>query len=83
MKKSTTQTANRRVLELPITLDPAIGNQTGRVHAALRSAIVDGLLQAGMQLPSSRGLAEQLGVRRNAVVAAYAAAVRARPHVRR
>lgn len=71
MKKSTTQTANRRVLELPITLDPAIGNQTGRVHAALRSAIVDGLLQAGMQLPSSRGLAEQLGVRRNAVVAAY------------
>ena len=41
------------------------------MHAALRSAIIDGLLQPETKLPSSRRLAEQLGVRRNAIVAAY------------
>jgi GntR family transcriptional regulator / MocR family aminotransferase len=41
------------------------------VHAALRSAIVDGLLSPRLKLPSSRGLAEQLKVRRKAIGAAY------------
>jgi GntR family transcriptional regulator / MocR family aminotransferase len=41
------------------------------VQAALRSAIIDGLLEPGMDLPSSRSLAEQIGVRRNAIVVAY------------
>lgn len=41
------------------------------MHSALRSAIIDGLLRPEMKLPSSRTLAEQLGVRRNAIVAAY------------
>lgn len=71
MKSATTSRVRRRVLDLPVALDREVRNQGGRVHAALRSAILDGRLQAGMQLPSSRSLAEQLGVRRNAVVAAY------------
>lgn len=48
-----------------------MGNQTARVHAALRSAIVDGLLRANQALPSSRALAAQIGINRNVVVAAY------------
>ena len=71
MKSATTLQLGKRVLDLPVELDGDVRNQGGRVHAALRSAIVDGRLQAGIQLPSSRSLAEQLGVRRNAVVAAY------------
>lgn len=59
------------VLDLPIQLDPSLRNQGTRVGAALRSAIIDGLLVPGTRLPSSRSLADQLGVRRNAVVAAY------------
>jgi GntR family transcriptional regulator/MocR family aminotransferase len=61
----------RTALELPIQLDPLIRNQGQRVRAALRSAIVDGLLGPGTKLPSSRNLAEQIGVRRNMIVAAY------------
>ncbi|NPV25459.1 PLP-dependent aminotransferase family protein [Bradyrhizobium aeschynomenes] len=68
-------TSRRRddVLALPIRLDRAIRGQSQQVHAALRSGIVDGLLAPGLRLPSSRALAEQLGVRRNAIVAAYEA----------
>jgi GntR family transcriptional regulator/MocR family aminotransferase len=68
-------TSRRRddVLALPIRLDGAIRGQSQQVHAALRSGIVDGLLAPGLRLPSSRALAEQLGVRRNAIVAAYEA----------
>ncbi|WP_316233605.1 PLP-dependent aminotransferase family protein [Bradyrhizobium sp. SZCCHNPS2010] len=66
-------TSKRRddVLALPIRLDRALRNQPQQVHAALRTAIVDGLLAPGLRLPSTRALAEQLGVRRNAIVAAY------------
>ena len=71
MKYTTTSRPRGRVLDLPVELDWDVRNQGSRVHSALRSAILDGRLQAGMQLPSSRSLAEQLGVRRNAVVAAY------------
>ncbi|MBL8697884.1 MAG: PLP-dependent aminotransferase family protein [Alphaproteobacteria bacterium] len=67
----TTSRRRRRVLDLPIHLDGAIRNQGRQVHAALRAAIVDGLLAPGLTLPSSRDLAAQLGVRRNAIVAAY------------
>ena len=59
------------MLDLPVQLDPSIRNQSRQVHAALRSAIVDGLLLPGLKLPSSRALAEQLKVRRNTIVAAY------------
>ena len=59
------------VLDVPLRLDEAGGSQSSRVHAGLRAAVLDGRLAAGLRLPSSRALAEQLGVRRNAVVVAY------------
>lgn len=71
MKNPTTSPKRHQILDLPIHLDEAIRNQSSRVHAALRSAIVDGRLDAGLRLPSSRSLADQLRVNRNAVVAAY------------
>ena len=70
-RKKPTSSSARGVGDLPIRLDPSIRNQTARVHAALRTAIVDGLLTANQALPSSRALAEQIGINRNAVVAAY------------
>jgi len=57
--------------DLPVQLDASIRSQSGRVHAALRQAIVEGRLAPGLRLPSSRGLADQLALPRNAVVAAY------------
>jgi GntR family transcriptional regulator/MocR family aminotransferase len=70
--RATTSTRRRDdVLALPIRLDRAIRSQPQQVHGALRAAIVDGLLAPGLRLPSTRALAEQLGVRRNAIVAAY------------
>jgi GntR family transcriptional regulator / MocR family aminotransferase len=41
------------------------------VHAQLRAAVVDGRLQAGIRLPSTRALAAAYGVSRNTAVAAY------------
>lgn len=70
-QKKPTSSLARGIGDLPIRLDPSIRNQTARLHAALRTAIVDGLLIANQALPSSRSLAEQIGINRNAVVAAY------------
>ena len=70
-RKKSTSLPVRGVGDLPIRLDASIRNQSARVHVALRSAIVDGLLTSGQTLPSSRSLAEQVGLNRNAVVAAY------------
>lgn len=56
---------------LTLQLDPQIRNQALRVHAAMRAAIIDGLLAPGRQLPSSRALAAQTGIGRNMIVAAY------------
>lgn len=64
-------TSSRRPFDLPFALDAGIPNQASRVHAALRGAIVDGYLSAGLKLPSSRALSEQWNVPRNAIVAAY------------
>ncbi|MBS0242362.1 MAG: PLP-dependent aminotransferase family protein [Proteobacteria bacterium] len=66
-----TTSGRRTVDELPIRLDASLPDQGQRVSAALRTAIIDGLLAPGAKLPSSRSLAEQLGVRRNAIVTAY------------
>lgn len=55
----------------PIRLDPTISNQALRVRSGLRTAILNGLLAPGCRLPSSRELAAQLGIGRNAIVAAY------------
>ena len=59
------------LLDIPLVLDRAAGPQSSQVHAGLRAAILGGRLAAGLRLPSSRSLASQLGVRRNAVVTAY------------
>jgi GntR family transcriptional regulator / MocR family aminotransferase len=42
-----------------------------QVAALLRDAVVDGQLHAGAKLPSTRGLAAELGVSRNTVLEAY------------
>lgn len=42
-----------------------------QLYDGLREAILDGRLRPGARLPSSRGLAEELGVGRNTVVSAY------------
>jgi GntR family transcriptional regulator / MocR family aminotransferase len=67
----TTLKRRRAALDVPLNLDRAQGNQSLQVHASLRAAILNGRLVAGLRLPSSRDLAAQLGVRRNAIVGAY------------
>jgi GntR family transcriptional regulator/MocR family aminotransferase len=42
-----------------------------RLHACLRNAIYDGYLIAGMRLPSTRTMAQELNIARNTVVYAY------------
>src|ERR1700676_2366958 len=69
-----TSTISKRRLnffDVPLALDRTVGNQSLQVYASLRSAILDGRLVAGSRLPSSRSLADQLSVRRNAIVGAY------------
>jgi GntR family transcriptional regulator/MocR family aminotransferase len=68
---ATTSKMLRELLEIPLELDPAAGNQSLQVNRALRNAILEGRLGAGLRLPSSRALAGQLGLRRNAIIAAY------------
>lgn len=68
---ATTSRGRVAILDLPLRLAGGAGNQAERVHADLRAAILGGKLAAGFRLPSSRALADQLGVRRNAVLAAY------------
>jgi GntR family transcriptional regulator / MocR family aminotransferase len=58
-------------LDLPLRLDRAASNQALQVYGGLRGAILDGRLVAGLRLPSTRALAQQFGVKRNAVVIAY------------
>ena len=67
----TTLQRRRGALDVPLNLDRAHGNRSLQVHASLRAAILDGRLVAGLRLPSSRDLAAQLAVRRNAIVGAY------------
>ncbi|WP_407178363.1 PLP-dependent aminotransferase family protein [Bradyrhizobium sp. STM 3562] len=66
-------TSKRRgaVLDLPLQLERAVGSRALQVYAGLRGAILDGRLGAGLRLPSTRALAGQLRVKRNAVVIAY------------
>lgn len=67
----TTLVMGREVLDVLLELDSEAGSQSRQVQLSLRAAILDGRLAPGLRLPSSRKLARQLGVRRNAVVAAY------------
>ncbi|BCT94202.1 GntR family transcriptional regulator [Lysobacter helvus] len=58
---------------MPFALDlsGSAGHLAGSLHQQLRGAILDGRLAAGTQLPSSRRLAEELGISRNTVMGAY------------
>ncbi|AHH94799.1 PLP-dependent aminotransferase family protein [Kutzneria viridogrisea] len=57
-------------LELHLDLDPGLGRRVA-LERALREAIRSGRLTAGAQLPSSRALAQDLGLARGTVVQAY------------
>ncbi|MFC5031937.1 MULTISPECIES: winged helix-turn-helix domain-containing protein [Streptomyces] len=57
-------------LDLHIDLDAAGGRRAG-LESALRTAIRQGRLPAGALLPSTRGLAQELGIARGTVSAAY------------
>jgi len=57
---------------LLVRIDPrGPGGLQQQVYAAVRRAILDGVLAPGMQLPSSRTLAEDLRVSRTTTVLAY------------
>ena len=68
---ATTLRRRTEILDLPLRLDAAAGNQSEQVRAGLRAAILGGNLAPGSRLPSSRALADQIGFRRNAVLTAY------------
>lgn len=57
-------------LDLHIDLDAA-GGRRSALESALRAAIHQGRLSAGLLLPSTRGLAQELGLSRGTVTAAY------------
>src|SRR5277367_2337083 len=58
--------------DMPFILDPgATGPVYRQIVTRLRTAILSGALPAGVRIPSSRGLASQLGVARGTVEAAY------------
>lgn len=60
------------LFDLAITLPPQGSRDLLRtVHRQLRAAILEGRLQAGLRLPSTRAFAKSLGISRNTVVAAY------------
>jgi len=57
----------------PIALAPSADTPIGRqIAGALRNAILAGQISIGTRLPSTRALAEDLGVSRNTVLEAYA-----------
>src|SRR5262245_25446886 len=60
------------IFELSVSLPPKGSRDLLRaVHGQIRAAIIDGRLQAGLRLPSTRALADSLGVSRNTIVATY------------
>jgi GntR family transcriptional regulator/MocR family aminotransferase len=62
----------RADLDIPIHVDRSSGESVGRqVAAQLRRAIADGMLRAGVPLPSTRLLAQRLRVARSTIVACY------------
>jgi GntR family transcriptional regulator/MocR family aminotransferase len=60
------------IFELPIRLPARDSRGLLRaLHTQLRAAILDGRLQPGLRLPSTRAFASAFGVSRNTAVAAY------------
>lgn len=60
-----------RTLDLPLTLETSGVPLHRALYDALRKAILEGRLEAGARLPSSRELAHQLSVARGTVVAVF------------
>src|ERR1700679_506464 len=60
------------VFGLPLSI-PArnSGERLQALHGQLRAAILEGRLQRGLRLPSTRALADSCGVSRNTAMAAY------------
>src|SRR5579872_4776281 len=59
-------------MDLVVGIDPTSGAALHRqVYESLRSAILDGTLRAGVRLPATRVLAEQLSLSRSTVADAY------------
>ncbi|MFF7634759.1 PLP-dependent aminotransferase family protein [Kitasatospora sp. NPDC008050] len=58
-------------VDLHLAVDLGGGGRRAALESALRGAIRDGRLSAGTLLPSTRRLAEQLGLARGTVTAAY------------
>ena len=62
----------RAAIELPLATDRGGPLPlTEQISAQLRAALADGRLAAGERLPSTRALAESLGVSRTVVTTAY------------
>ncbi|MEU8637821.1 PLP-dependent aminotransferase family protein [Amycolatopsis sp. NPDC048633] len=59
-------------LGIDLHLDVGGGPRARSIEAALREAVTTGRLPAGTCLPGTRGLADDLGIARGTVVAAYA-----------
>jgi GntR family transcriptional regulator / MocR family aminotransferase len=57
--------------ELLLTVDPASPRKGEQLRLEIRDAIADGVLEPGTRLPSSRTLAQDLGVSRGLVVEVY------------
>jgi GntR family transcriptional regulator / MocR family aminotransferase len=63
----------RGTVELPLAADRAAGEAlTSQIVTQLREALLDGRLTTGERLPSTRALANLLGVSRTVVTGAYA-----------
>jgi GntR family transcriptional regulator / MocR family aminotransferase len=58
------------VVTVTLDIDSALGRRAG-LEDALRRAVLSGQLPAGTAVPSTRGLARELGVARATVVGAY------------
>jgi len=60
-------------MELPIELDAASGVPLHRqLYDRVRAAIVEGRITPGTRLPSTRALAEALGVSRSTITSSFA-----------
>ena len=65
----------RDLLLLPLGLAPDKSSKfplSHQIYQGLRDAILDGRLESGARLPSTRAVAMELGVARNTVIAAFA-----------
>jgi len=60
-------------MELPIELDAASGVPLHRqLYDGLRAAVVEGRVTPGTRLPSTRSLAEALGISRSTITSTFA-----------